>query len=128
MQTIFKLTILCTVTMLAACQTSGTSSAAVDPKEADLVRYLMDETCAVTTTKSSNIRQKKADLDRIAVLSIHDRHDGWRAADIAFKGFRDNIYFNKGTAQMICGGKNWSSFKGGNYTASNSKILSELSD
>lgn len=123
----FKTIILLSAIMLAACQTTGQTTN-VDPQEAELARSLISESCAVTKTKGSNETSRQAEAQQIAVMSIRDRHDGWRAIDAAMQGFRDNIYFNRKAGQVICGGKNWHTFTStaGAYTPSTSKILQAL--
>lgn len=98
----------------------------MDPQEADLARTVMGEICVVTRTKGQNSSSQKAANDTVQVISIRDRQDGWRAADVAIKGFRDNIYFHKAKGQVICGGNNWSKYRSGDYQPTPSKVLQGL--
>ena len=57
----------------------------------------------------SRIRQMKA--PDIFVLSIQDRPEGWRAADAAYAGRRDNLYFNRQTGEFACSTDEWRAVK-----------------
>lgn len=123
-----KVIALLSVVVLTACQTAGGIGADVNPDEANLTREVMSEACVISRTKGANSSSRKADMEAITVMSIRDRHDGWRAADVAYRSFRDNIYFHTAKGQVICGGKNWEKFTTGVYQPSDSKFLQARAD
>jgi hypothetical protein len=110
MRKAIKIALILSSGILASCQTTANTAANIDPTEADLALHVMGEVCVMNSMRGAHTRNRQLKLPQATVMSIESRHDGWRAADVAYKGFRDNIYFNKETAMVICGGKNWTAF------------------
>lgn len=93
---------------LSACQTTSRALVGVSPEEVRLAKMILVNECVITSTRKQSEGSRLAELDRVDVMSIRDRHEGWRAANVAYQGFRDNIYYHPKTGKFVCGGKNWS--------------------
>ena len=55
---------------------------------------------------SLNQRQKVR-RDEITIYSIEDLLDGWVVVDASGQGVRDNLYFNRQTAEFVCSTDEW---------------------
>ena len=108
--------LFCTATAaLTACQmaamNSGFVAAGIDEVEAHRVRQLFGAHCVLKSVKGASTIAHPAQATEVSVFAITPRSDGpkpgWRAADIAYRGYRDQIFFNPKTAAYLCGTELW---------------------
>lgn len=91
--------------VVAACQTIGPP---VPPEEATAVIRAASSHCIAQTSVSSIVDPtKNRPLENLVVMSIRYGADGWKRADVATEGWRDDIFINDVTGKVVCGNKNW---------------------
>lgn len=87
---------------LSACQTT---SGGLQSPEADIARRVAAGQCVIGTEYSTG--RTKIREDQVYVFSVNELHGDWQSADVAFRGVRDNIYFNLKNLAYACGTDAW---------------------
>lgn len=120
---VVSLGVLC-VLAVSGCQTVQ----GLQTQDAALARDILVKHCVVglmhmgTQSRRQEVREgahskrndgqllsfrHKIRADEVSIYSVKDLRDGWVAVDASSQGARDNMYFNRETAEFACSTSEW---------------------
>jgi len=107
--------------ILGACEnmhfTTPRTAAGLDDMEVHRVRQIFGAHCVLKQVRGSRTIAHASHAQEVTVYTITTQNTaptpGWYAADIAYRGHRDNLYFNPQNATYLCGSELWRAYRDG---------------